>query len=160
MSSSFNKVILMGNLTRDPELRVTPNGVNICKIGIATSRRYKTQSGEEREETTFIDVDSFGRQAEVISKYFTKGKPILIEGRLRYDQWESKTGEKRSKLTVILENFQFVGNRQDNELSEGNSYEQYAPPQRGQASKATEATGAPRDKSASNPDVEEDDVPF
>ena len=102
--ASFNKVILMGNLTRDPELRVTPGGTSICKMGIATSRRFKTQSGEQREETTFVDVDAFGKQAEVISKYMTKGRPIMLEGRLRYDQWESNTGDKRSKLSVVLEN--------------------------------------------------------
>lgn len=106
---SFNKVILMGNLTRDPEYRVTPSGHQICKLGIAVSRRFTTQSGEQREETAFVDVDAWGRQAETISRYFNKGKPILVEGRLRMDQWQNQQGENRSKLVVQLESFSFVG---------------------------------------------------
>ena len=107
--ASFNKVILMGNLTRDPELRMTPKGTAVCQIGVAVNQSYKDKDGNAREETTFVDIDVFGRQAEVISKYMTKGRPILIEGRLKLDSWESKEGEKRSKLKVVLENFQFVG---------------------------------------------------
>jgi single-strand DNA-binding protein len=109
--ASFNKVILMGNLTRDPELRVTPNGHTICKFGLAVNRTYSLQDGSQREETTFVDIDSFGRQAEVISKFLTKGRAVLIEGRLRLDTWETKTGDKRSKHVVVVENFQFVGSR-------------------------------------------------
>jgi single-strand DNA-binding protein len=107
--ASFNKVILLGNLTRDPEMRATNGGLAICKLGIATSRMSKGNDGESREETVFIDVDAFGKQAEVIGRYFTKGRPIFIEGRLRLDQWETSSGEKRSKLCVVLDNFQFVG---------------------------------------------------
>src|SRR4029077_13717398 len=108
--SSYNKVILMGNLTRDPEMRVTPTGLAICKFTVAVNRKFKMQSGEEREEVAFIDVDTFGKQAETISKYFTKGKPILVEGRLKQDKWEDKnTKEKRSKLMVVMETFGFVG---------------------------------------------------
>ena len=99
--ASFNKVILMGNLTRDPETRVTPSGLTICKLGLAVSRNYSTKDGEKREETTFVDVDAFGRQAEVITKYMSKGKPIMLEGRLRLDQWEANDGQKRSKLCVV-----------------------------------------------------------
>jgi single-strand DNA-binding protein len=106
--SSFNKVILLGNLTRDPEMRTTNSGSAICKLGIATSRTSKGSDGETREETVFVDVDVFGKQAEVIGRYFTKGRPIFIEGRLRLDQWETSAGEKRSKLCVVLENFQFI----------------------------------------------------
>ncbi|MDA9590051.1 single-stranded DNA-binding protein, partial [Opitutales bacterium] len=83
--ASYNKVILMGNLTRDPELRVTANGNSICKLGLATSRVYSTKDGERREETTFVDIDAFGKQAEVISKYMRKGRPIMVEGRLKLD---------------------------------------------------------------------------
>ena len=122
---SFNKVIIMGNLTRDPELKVPESGISICSFGIATTRYYTTKAGEKREETTFVDVDCFGRQAEVISRYCSKGKPILIEGRLKLDQWESKTGEKRSKLSVVLESFQFVGGRQDE-----TTYDENSPPSR------------------------------
>jgi single-strand DNA-binding protein len=111
--ASFNKVILMGNLTRDPELRVTQGGMSICKFGIATSRQTKAPDGTAKEETAFIDVDAFGKQADTIGKYLSKGRPILIEGRLRLDQWETQTGEKRSKLCVVLEGFQFVGARAD-----------------------------------------------
>src|SRR5206468_6828023 len=113
--ASFNKVILVGNLTRDPEVRYTPKGTAIAKLGIAVNRSWKNEAGETKEEVTFVDVDAFGRQAEVIAQYFRKGKPILIEGRLRLDQWDDKqTGQKRSRLGVVLEGFSFVdSNRAD-----------------------------------------------
>ena len=119
--ASFNKVILLGNLTRDPETRVTASGITICKLGLAVSRVYSTREGERREETTFVDIDAFGKQAEVITKYMRKGRPLMVEGRLKLDQWESNDGQKRSKLGVILENFQFVGGRDDNDSSSGSS---------------------------------------
>ena len=109
--ASYNKVMLMGNLVRDPELRVTPSGLSICRFTLACSRSVKTEKAENgmREETTFVDVETFGKQAEVVAKYFTKGRPIFVEGRLRLNEWQSQTGEKRSKLMVVLENFVFVG---------------------------------------------------
>src|SRR4051794_31722604 len=107
--ASFNKVILMGNLTRDPELRYTPKGTAIARLGLAVNRSWKTETGELKEEVTFVDVDAFGRQAEVISQYLKKGRPILVEGRLKLDQWDDKqTNQKRSRLGVILESFQFL----------------------------------------------------
>src|SRR6266702_1484350 len=107
--ANFNKVILAGNLTRDPELRYTPKGTAIAKITVAINRSWKTETGETREEVTFVDVDAFARQAEVIGQYFKKGRPILMEGRLRYETWEDKqTSQKRSKLGVVLDNFQFI----------------------------------------------------
>jgi single-strand DNA-binding protein len=107
--ANFNKVILAGNLTRDPELRYTPKGTAIAKITLAINRTWKTESGENKEEVTFVDVDAFGRQAEVIGQYLKKGRPLLVEGRLRYDTWEDKqTNAKRSKLGVVLEGFQFL----------------------------------------------------
>jgi len=107
--ANFNKVILAGNLTRDPELRYTPKGTAIAKIGLAINRTWKTESGETKEEATFVDVDAFGRQAEVIAQYMKKGRPLLIEGRLRLDQWEDKnTQQKQSKLKVVLESFSFL----------------------------------------------------
>src|SRR4051794_38523403 len=110
--ASYNKVLLMGNLTRDPALKYLPNQTPVVDFGVACNRKFKTQSGEEREEVTFVDCSAFGRTAEVINQYFTKGKPIFIEGRLKYDQWEDKQGGgKRSKLSVVIENFQFVGGR-------------------------------------------------
>jgi single-strand DNA-binding protein len=107
--ASFNKVILAGNLTRDPELRYTPKGTAIARLGIACNRKWKTETGEMKEEVTFVDVDAFGKTAETIGQYLKKGRPILIEGRLRYDTWEDKqSGQKKSKLGVVLENFQFL----------------------------------------------------
>ena len=111
--ASFNKVILIGNLTRDPDLRVTNSGLSICKLGLAVNRNYTTKEGEAKDETTYVDIDAFGKQAEILSKYMQKGKPLMIEGRLKLDQWESNEGQKRSKLGVVLENFQFIGGRDD-----------------------------------------------
>src|ERR1044071_6596379 len=100
--ASFNKVILVGNLTRDPELRYTPKGMAIAKIGLAVNRVWTNEAGEKKEEVTFVDVDVFGRTAENVGQYMRKGRPILIEGRLRLDQWDDKqTGQKRSKLGVV-----------------------------------------------------------
>ncbi len=110
--ASFNKVMLLGNLTRDPQLRYLPSNQPIVEIGIACSRKFKTATGEEREETTFVDCTAFGRQAEVINQYCTKGRPLFIEGRLKYDTWEDKTTQaKRSKLSVVIETFQLLGGR-------------------------------------------------
>ena len=110
--ASFNKVILMGNLTRDPQMKYLPSQTAVVEFGVACNRRFKTAAGEDKDEVTFVDCTSFGKQAEVINQYFTKGKPIFIEGRLKYDQWEDKQGGgKRHKLTVVIENFQFVGGR-------------------------------------------------
>src|SRR2546423_12659066 len=107
--ANFNKVILAGNLTRDPEMRYTPKGTAVTKIGMAINRTWKNEAGETKEEVTFVDVDAFGRTAEVIAQYLKKGRPILMEGRLRYETWEDKqTNQKRSKLGVVLENFQFI----------------------------------------------------
>ena len=107
--ASFNKVILVGNLTRDPELRYTPKGTAIARIGLAVNRRWTTETGEQREEVTFVDIDAFGKQAETIGQYLKKGRPLLVEGRLRLDTWDDKqTGQKRSKLGVVLEGFQFL----------------------------------------------------
>src|SRR6266568_7146041 len=107
--ASFNKVILMGNLTRDPELRYTPKGTAIAKIGLAVNRNWTSESGEKKEEVTFVDVDVFGRTAENVGQYMRKGRPILVEGRLKLDQWDDKqTGQKKSRLGVVLENFQFL----------------------------------------------------
>src|SRR4051812_15168667 len=112
--SNFNRVFLMGNMTRDPQLKFLPSQMAVAEFGIATNRKFKTQSGEQREEVTFVDCSAFGRTAEVINQYFTKGKPIFVEGRLKYDQWEDKQGGgKRSKLAVVIENFQFIGGRDE-----------------------------------------------
>jgi single-strand DNA-binding protein len=151
--ASLNKVMLMGNLTRDPEVRTTPTGLTICKLGLAVNRTYTTKDGEKREETTFVDIDAFGRQAEVLGQYMRKGRPLFVEGRLKYDQWESPEGDKRSKLSVVLDSFQFLGDNRDGD-GQGSSggYEQSAPaPRKAPAPKQAE--------SSAEPDFD-DDVPF
>ena len=114
--ASFNKVILMGNLTRDPELRYTPKGTAIAKLGLAVNRAWKTETGETKEEVLFIDVEAFSRQAETVGQYLKKGSPILVEGRLRLDTWDDKqTNQKRSKILVLAENVKFLGSGQPRE---------------------------------------------
>jgi len=108
----LNKVFIIGNLTRDPELRVTPKGTPICQFGIAVNRQFKDESGATRDETTFIDVEAWGKQGELVSKYLSKGSLAMVEGRLKLDQWEDKqSGQKRSKLKVVLDNVQFLSTR-------------------------------------------------
>jgi single-strand DNA-binding protein len=109
--AAFNKFIVLGNLTRDPEVRTTANGAVICKVGIASTRVFNGADGAKREETLFLDADAFGRQAEVMGKFLKKGVPVLLEGRLRLDQWETPAGERRSKHILVVENFQFIGSR-------------------------------------------------
>lgn len=149
--ASFNKVILAGNLTRDPELRYTPSGMAIARIGIAMNRKWKSETGEMKEEVTFVDVDAFGKQAETIGQYLKKGRPILIEGRLRYEQWEDKqTQQKRSRLGVVLESFQF--------LDSGNRGEGGAPG--GAPSRPASVAKPPAATEEDGPPAEQDDVPF
>jgi len=113
--ASFNKVLLMGNLTRDPQMKYLPSQMPVCDFGVATNRRFKTQAGEDREEVCFVDCTAFGKQAEVIHQWCSKGKPIFIEGRLKFDQWDDRNGGgKRHKLTVVVEQFQFVSSRDSN----------------------------------------------
>lgn len=109
--SSYNKVILMGNLTRDVEMKYTPGGMAVARIGLAVNRKFNdAKTGEKREEVTFVDVEAFGKQAETMNSYMAKGKSILIEGRLKLDSWDDKTtGKKVYKLKVICEQFQFLG---------------------------------------------------
>ncbi len=109
MAGSVNKVFLMGNLTRDVEIKHTPSDQSVATIGIAVNRRFRTRDGEDRDETTFVDCEAWGRTAEVMGQYLSKGRPVFIEGRLKLDQWDDReTGKKRSKLKVVVENFQFV----------------------------------------------------
>jgi single-strand DNA-binding protein len=147
--ANFNKVILAGNLTRDPELRYTPKGLAIAKIGLAINRTWRSEAGEQKEEVTFVDVDAFGKQAETIGQYLKKGRPILIEGRLRLDTWEDKqTQQKRSRLGVVLENFQF--------LDSGNRGE--AGSEGGRAKPVAAKPPEPAEGDAAG--TEQDDVPF
>lgn len=157
---SLNKVLLMGNLTRDPELRVTPKGTPICQFSLAINRQFKMESGETREEVIYVDVEAWGKQGETIAKYCTKGRPLYVEGRLRLDQWEDKnTKEKRSRMKVVLEQFQFLGDSRGGggggapagggeEHAGGGSPERHSPPPR---------TGAAKPAAQENLD---EDVPF
>jgi single-strand DNA-binding protein len=114
---SFNKVLLMGNLTRDPQLKHLANSTVVAEFGLACNRKFRTAAGEDKEEVAFVDCTAFGRQAETIGQYCTKGKPLFVEGRLKYDTWDDKAGNgKRSKLTVVVENFQFLGGKGDTEF--------------------------------------------
>jgi single-strand DNA-binding protein len=153
--ASFNKVILAGNLTRDPELRYTPKGTAIANFGLAINRKWKSESGESKEEVTFVDVEAWDRQGEVIAQYFKKGRPILVEGRLKFDQWEDKnTHQKQSKLRVRLESFSFI----DTKGTDGGALPD-APRARPAASTpAPAAAAAPAEPEA--PEPEQDDVPF
>lgn len=149
--ASFNKVILVGNLTRDPELRYTPKGTAIAKLGLAVNRVWTNEAGEKKEEVTFVDVDVFGRTAENVGQYMRKGRPILVEGRLRLEQWDDKqTGQKRSRLGVVAETVQFLGSP--------NGSEGGAPAARPPRSAAA-AAPAPESPEGDAP-PESDDVPF
>lgn len=139
----LNKVFLIGNLTRDPELRVTPKGTAICQFGIAVNRQFKDESGATRDETTFVDIEAWGKQGELVSKYLSKGSLAMVEGRLKLDQWEDKTsGQKRSKIKVVLDNVQFLSSRggaggggggapMGDEGGDSPSPERHSPPSRG-----------------------------
>jgi single-strand DNA-binding protein len=155
--ANFNKVILAGNLTRDPELRYTPKGTAIARITLAINRTWKTETGETREEVTFVEVDAFARQAEVIGQYMKKGRPLLVEGRLKLDQWEDKnTHQKQSKLKVTLESFSFIDSRGGGDSGGGG--ESARPRPAAPAAPAPAASPEPSEPDA--PTAEEDDVPF
>jgi len=109
--ANYNKVILVGNLTRDPDLKYIPSGTAVCEFGIAVNRTYKSKDGNQSEEVSYFDIEAWGRQAEVVNQYLSKGRPILIEGRLKQNRWETKDGQKRSKIRGVLEQFQFLGGR-------------------------------------------------
>lgn len=110
--ASFNRVMLLGNVTRDPQLKDLPSGTKVAEFGLAMNRKYRTSDGQDREEVCFVDCAAFGKTADVIARFVTKGKPLFIEGSLKYDSWEDKNGGgKRSKLTVRVDNFQFIGGR-------------------------------------------------
>lgn len=154
MAGNFNKVFLMGNLTRDIELRYGgPSNTAIAKLGIAVNRRWRTAEGENREETTFVDCDAFGRTAEVLSQYLKKGRPVFIEGHLRLDTWE-KEGQKQSKLKVVIDSFQFVDSK-DGGGGEGGP----APRSSGGGGAVRTRPASPSAPPAYEP-VGEEDIPF
>jgi single-strand DNA-binding protein len=177
--ANFNKVILLGNLTRDPELRYLPSQMAVVDFGIAVNHKFRTAQGEDREEVMFIDCSAFGKQAEVIKQYCQKGKQLMVEGRLKLDSWDDKqTGQKRSKHKVTIENFQFVGSREGgggggNEGGgQSRAYDEQSPPQRqqnrgparGQGQQrppaAGQAAAAPEQPFGDEQNFKEDDIPF
>jgi single-strand DNA-binding protein len=153
--ASFNRVIIAGNLTRDPELRYTPKGTAVTRITLAVNRTYTpADGGEKREEVSFVDVDAWGRQAEVISQFMRKGRPLLVEGRLKQDTWEDKnTHQKQSKLKVVLGGFTFIDSRPNDASASGEA------PARPRPAAAPAPAEAPAAEPA-GPAPEEDDVPF
>ena len=155
--ASYNKVILMGNLTRDPEVKFLSNGTAVANFGLAMNESYTDQqTGERKDIPCFVDIEAWGRQAEIVGEYFSKGRPILIEGSLRYDSWEAEDGTKRNRLKVRLQRFQFVGRREDNEMGDG-----YADAQPAAASGQTAAyQDAPAPTVSDAPSATEDDIPF
>jgi single-strand DNA-binding protein len=167
--ASYNKVMLMGRLTRDPELRYTPKGSAVADIAIAVNRVYTAENGERREEVTYVDVTLWAKQAEVVGQYLKKGSPIFIEGRLQMDTWEDKaTGQKRSKLKVVGESFQFLDSRRDGEGDEqgnGGGGQRPARPAGGQQRSSQPARQQPPANEEFNEGpitegMEEDDIPF
>jgi single-strand DNA-binding protein len=158
--ANYNKVILIGNLTRDPELRYASSGTAIAKIAMAINRTWRDANGELKEDVTFVDVDAFGKQAETLGKHMKKGRPIMVEGRLKLDTWEDKqTNQKRSRLGVVLESFQFLDFRSS---EEGGGAPR--PPRSTGAAAAPAAAQAPAPANppadAEEPPHTEDDVPF
>jgi single-strand DNA-binding protein len=146
--ANFNKVMLMGNLTRDPEIRYTPKGTAVAEIGLAINRYFSGEGGDKREETTFVDVTLWGRTAEIASEYLKKGRPVFIEGRLQLDTWEDKqSGQKRSKLRVVAEGMQLLGSRGGGGGPDENS---------GPGG----ASSAPPRKAAPPPEPDDDEIPF
>ena len=150
--ASYNKVLLMGNLTRDIELKYTPSNMAVAEIGLAVNHKFKTKEGEAKEEVTFVDCEAWGRTAEVMKQYLAKGRPVFVEGRLKLDQWQDKKdGTNRSKLRVVIENFQFIGSKGGG----GNSDNGGAPPASRPASRP-----APAGVAAQHEPISEDDIPF
>ena len=142
--ANLNRVLLLGNVTRDPEVRYTPKGSAVCDLGIAVNRAYTTDSGEKREEVTFVDVTLWGRTAEIASEYLKKGRPVFIEGRLQMDTWDDKqTGQKRTRLRVVAENMQLLGGRPQGGGDAGESRPASPPP-----------------KKSATPEPNDDEIPF
>lgn len=151
--ANLNRVLLIGNLTRDPDVRYTPKGTAVTEIALAVNRIYSGEDGEKKEETTFVDVTLWARQAEIAGQYLKKGRPVFVEGRLQLDSWDDKqTGQKRSRLRVVAENLQFLGGRQEGEGSVST-----ATPRRTPGTSAPPVRPEPRDPDL---DAEPDDIPF
>jgi single-strand DNA-binding protein len=152
---NLNRVLLIGNLTRDPELRVLPKGTSIAAFGLAINREWKDEAGQKKEEVTFIDCEAWGKPAEIIAKYCAKGRPLFVEGRLKLDSWEDKqSGQKRTKLKVVVENFQLLGSR------DGNAPAAERQPGEDASEASAPATRAPRPAPAPQDSINDEDVPF
>ncbi len=160
--ANLNKVMLIGNVTRDPEIKYTPKGSAVTDLGIAVNRVFTPDGGEKREETTFVDVTLWGRQAEIAGEYCKKGRSIYIEGRLQLDSWEDKaSGQKRSKLRVVGENFQLLGPRPTGAGAGGGSEEDYSErPQRREPQSGGGGGFSSGRSTAQQPPLEDDDIPF
>lgn len=128
---SYNKVMLMGNLTRDPELKRTSADMAVVQIGLAINRKYKDKNGDQKEEVTFVDCEAWGKTAETMAKYLARGRPVFIEGRLKLDQWQDNDGNNRSKLKVVVESFQFIDSGGDKSQTQQTSQASttHAPPE-------------------------------
>jgi single-strand DNA-binding protein len=157
--ASLNKVLLIGNLTRDPDVRMMSNGRPVCNFGLALNRSYKDAEGNRKDETTFVEVESFGPRAEAIGKFFAKGRAIFIEGRLKLDQWESKEGEKRSALKVVLDSFEFVDSKQEGTSAETRNTEPASSSTPSPSPKTDPTKESSPPSTANNTDLD-DDVPF
>lgn len=164
--ASINKVLILGNLTRDPEMRFLPSQTAVVNIGVAVNRRWKNQqTGEWQEEATFIDCEGFSKTAEFINQWFKKGQAIFIEGRLKLDQWQDKEGQNRSKMKVIIENAQFgdakgSGGGQQGDGGGGAPQRSNRPQQRPAGNRPAPANNPPQDGGEPHQAVEEDDIPF
>tara|TARA_B100001248_G_scaffold193813_1_gene148765 strand:+ start:283 stop:756 length:474 start_codon:yes stop_codon:yes gene_type:complete len=156
--ASLNKVLLIGNLTRDPDVKMLSNGRPVCNFGLALNRNYKDAEGNRKEEVTFVDVECYGPRAEAVGRFFTKGRSIFVEGRLKLDQWESKEGEKRSAIRVVLDNFEFVDSKLEaSGISERQPVIDASPKTESANDLTSSVSKNPSPKS--DPDLDED-VPF
>lgn len=159
--ASLNKVMLIGNLTRDPEIRYTPKGQAVTDIGLAVNRVYTTEGGEKREEVTFIDITLWGRTAEIVHQYCKKGRPLFVEGRLQLDTWDDKqTGQKRSKLKVIGDGIQLLGSREGAGEGGGGAPSSYSSSPAPARSAAPRSAPPPSHDAAPPDEEDEDQVPF
>lgn len=167
---NLNKVFLMGNLTRDPELRYTPSGAAVVEFGMAINRQWKDKDGQKKEEVTFVDVTAWQRTAEIISEYCKKGSPLFVEGRLQMDSWEGKDGQKKYKMRVVVEGMQLIGGpgggrRGTSEGAGAPPPQRSAPPPRRPAPPAAAQNAAPPSSDEPPPPAEgsfkvDDDIPF
>lgn len=157
----FNKVIMVGNLTRDVELKYLPSGSAVAKIGLASNRKYKKQDGESAEDTCFVDVSLFGRTAEVANQYLKKGSQVLIEGRLNFETWTDASGQKRSKHTITAESMQMLGSKQSAESSAYNAQQSgsYGTSQTYSQAPKQAPNQAPREEKVPEIDID-DEIPF